>query len=121
MNAVVRGNVLARAILSGLLDTKRKRDGEDEEMRARVDEEVEHLMDNGVRINPLLRATLGRRPAERGRTRQGGPPPRRHGLAAPLAPRAAPRSLAGRLGRSGPVEGCLCRERWPTSGRLLPL
>ena len=39
-----------------MLRGKRRRAAEDEAMRARVHDEVEELMDDGVRINPRLRA-----------------------------------------------------------------
>ena len=38
--------------LQMMLDTKKKREQTDEEMRVRVDEDVERMMENGVKINP---------------------------------------------------------------------
>ena len=42
--------------IAAMLRGKRRRAAEDEAMRARVHDEVEELMDDGVRINPRLRA-----------------------------------------------------------------
>ena len=44
--------------IAALLRGKRRRAAEDEAMRARVHDEVEERMDNGVRINPRLRAAM---------------------------------------------------------------
>ena len=38
--------------LQMMLNTKKKREQTDEEMRVRVDEDVERMMENGVKINP---------------------------------------------------------------------
>lgn len=45
--------------LAGMLLGARRQDVADDEMRGRVAGEVDEIMDNGVRINPLLRATCG--------------------------------------------------------------
>ena len=52
-----RGDPIA-AMLHAARRGKRRREAEDEAMRARVHDEVEELMDNGVRINPRLSAAM---------------------------------------------------------------
>jgi hypothetical protein len=49
--------------LQTLLAAKRAKTAAAEEMRARVASEVDEMMDNGVRINPLLRQMYGERTA----------------------------------------------------------
>ena len=46
-------------LLTSMLSQKEQQEHEDEEMRERVAVEVDQMMDNGVKINPLLRGLLG--------------------------------------------------------------
>lgn len=46
-------------LLSSMLSQKEQQEHEDEEMRERVAVEVDQMMDNGVKINPLLRGLYG--------------------------------------------------------------
>ena len=48
--------------LQMMLNTKKKREQTDEEMRVRVDEDVERMMENGVKINPRASKVNTRRP-----------------------------------------------------------
>jgi len=49
-------------MLSALLNGAQQREIEDEETRVRVGDEVDKIMDTGLRINPLLTAMLGSAP-----------------------------------------------------------
>ena len=46
-------------LLSSMLSQKEQQEHADEEMRERVAVEVDQMMDNGVKINPLLRGLYG--------------------------------------------------------------
>ena len=46
-------------LLTSMLSQRQRREHDDDEMRERVAVEVDQMMDNGVRINPLLRGLYG--------------------------------------------------------------
>ena len=87
--------------LQMMLNTKKKREQTDEEMRVRVDEDVERMMENGVKINPRASNVETRR---HGSGRAGHPrleAPTRLRTAALWAPEQS-------LGRLAPaVQPCL--------------
>ena len=103
--------------LQMMLNTKKKREQTDEEMRVRVDEDVERMMENGVKINPCASNVETRRlgSGRAGYPRQSRLPTARGALAlarnGPLGSRAelgplGPRSAAvfGMFdGASGPL------------------
>ena len=89
--------------LQALLRARRRRDEEDVEMRERVADDVEALMDNGVRIDPRLRAWAQRRASgSGGGESDGGRVGTQEGGEAPLPTRRrCPEGHEMVLGREG--------------------